>query len=194
MSRPRKNKIAPSDSRAAAGGPELTPDEWAEIQQQFGLTEKPMPTPLSPEEDSALASIARQHQLDRLRVDPLGNEPLASVFGPIILGTSTDSNKELAGDLFCKLLENGTSEMVEGFLKRVSTLKRNHEALPHRNGFAYFAYCRFVEAAGKEPTKSQLKKFIIARPEEYRDQPSPDGKKEWTELWKRSGLFTLQDR
>ncbi|GAA5130807.1 hypothetical protein GCM10023212_41110 [Luteolibacter yonseiensis] len=105
-----------------------------------------------------------------------------------------DFERQTAGDLLVRVVEKFTADQADDFFKRLISLKRNHEALPHRNGFAYLAYCRYIEATGKEPTKPQLRKYIVARPEEFKDQPSPEDKKGWSRLWKESGLFTLKER
>jgi hypothetical protein len=167
MSRNKKHKSAPLDRRAHEEIPE---DEW-------------------------MAATARQLQLDRLRIDQFNDDPqLAGILADAIAGKASEFSRKVAGEVLLGAVENLTADEAEVFFKRVVTLKRNHEQLPHRNGFALFAYSRFIEETGKEPTKAKLRAFITARPEDYKDQPAAEDKKGWTRLWEQSGLFDLPGR
>jgi len=143
-------------------------------------------------DEKALAPIVRQMALNSLRVDPHGDEPLSCILAPVIRKRGSTSDKELAGKMFVHLLENGTADQAETFFRRVMTLKRNFEQLPHRNGFAYYAYSMFIEENGFEPTKARLKKYILARPDIYKDMPRAADSKAWFRLWDESGLFALE--
>jgi hypothetical protein len=142
-------------------------------------------------EPDNFAAMFRQSQINRLRVDQLGDEPLACVLAPVILKRASAGEIELAGEMFVHMLADCTADQAEAFFKRVVTLKRNAEGLPHRNGFAYYAYARFIEETGREPSKAELKRYILARREIYRDAPGEGDKEGWTRLWIAAGLFTL---
>ena len=142
-----------------------------------------------------LAAVVRQSGLDKARVDPLNQDPmLACVLAGIIMRDASEHARDSAGKMLVGAVENFTADEAEAFFRRIVSLKRNHENLRHRNGFAVFAYSRFIEETGKEPTKSELRKFVVARPETFKDQPGAEDKKGWTRLWKDSGLFALPDR
>jgi len=167
MSRPKKQKTAPLDMRAHE---EIPDDEW-------------------------MAATARQTQLDRLRVDQFNDDPqLASVLADAIMGGASEFSRKVAGEVLLGAVENLTADEAEAFFKRVVTLKRNHEQLPQRNGFAFFAYSRYIEETGREPSKPELKAYLMARRETFRETPDEEDGKGWTRLWKQSGLATLASR
>jgi hypothetical protein len=167
MSRPKKQKTEPLDMRAHE---EVLADEW-------------------------MAGVARQIQLDKLRVDPLNDDSqLACVLAASILGTASEYNRKVAGEVMIDAVENLTADEAEAFFKRVVTLKRNREQLAHRNGFAFFAYSRYIEETGREPSKPELKAYLMARRETFRETPDEEDGKAWTRLWKQSGLATLAPR
>jgi len=170
IGRPTKSKPAKNDLRTAAPEPPL----------------------MSAEEELRFSRICRQSVLDQARVDPYGDEPLSCVFAPVILKRGAEWEKDDAGKLLVGLLESYTADQIEAFFKRVVQLKRNAESLAHRNGFAYYAYSMFLEETGREPSKRELKKYIVARREVYKVQPAPGDKKGRTNLWRDSGLFTLR--
>ena len=167
MSRNKKQKPAPLDMRAHEEIPE---DEW-------------------------MAATARQTQLDRLRIDQFNDDPqLASVLVDALMGGASDFSRKVAGEVMLGAVENLTADEAEAFFKRVVTLKRNREQLPHRNGFAFFAYSRYIEETGREPSKPELKEYLMARRETFRDLPAAEDGKAWTRLWVKSGLASLAAR
>jgi hypothetical protein len=167
MSRPKKQKTEPLDMRAHE---EIPDDEW-------------------------MAATARQTQLDRLRVDQFNDDPqLASVLADAILGGASEFSRKVAGEVLLGAVENLTADEAEAFFKRVVQMKRNREQLAHRNGFAFFAYSRYLEETGREPSKPELKAYLMARRETFRDLPAAEDGKGWTRLWQESGLATLAAR
>jgi len=146
---------------------------------------------MSPEEELRFSRTCRQQALDVLSVDPLNNEPLSCILGPIITGSAGAFDKELAGKMFVGLLEGGTVEQTAAFFKRVLALKGKAKDA-HPNGFYYYAYSNFIEENGFEPSKAGLKKFILARPDTYRGMPGATDWKAWGRLWEDSGLFALE--
>ena len=138
-------------------------------------------------------SLFHQIEIDRARVDPFNDEPLACVLAPVILDRATESEREFVGELFASVLATGTPEQIKGFFARVARLTANAEQ-PHRNSLAYFGYARFVEETGREPSKPELKAYLLARPETFKGLPANDAKSEWTDLWKACGLSGLANR
>ena len=109
----------------------------------------------------------------------------------MILGRATDGEKRLAKELFAHVLENSTPEQAAAFFARVRRLKESAELPPHRNAFAYYAYSSFIEETGREPSKPELRKYIVARKGAFRDAPTPEDGKAWHRLWEDCGLFEL---
>ena len=138
-------------------------------------------------------TLFHQIEIDRARVDPFNDEPLACVLAPVLLNRATDAEKAFAGELFANVLATGTPEQIAGFFARVEKLAANAEQ-PHRNAYAYFGYARFISEAGREPSKPELRDYLLARPETHKGMPALDDKKAWTRLWESCGLFTLPPR
>ena len=142
------------------------------------------------EERDNLAAIFRQAEINRLRVDPYGEEPLACVLADVLLNRATDAEREFAARLFADAAATATADQLAAFFARVENMKRN-AGQPHRNAAAYFGYARFIQETGREPIKPELKAYLLARPETYKGMPESDDKKAWTRLWVDCGLFTL---
>jgi hypothetical protein len=145
------------------------------------------------EPGETLAHIGRQSFIDELRADPFGGEPLAGVFGALLLGRATDNQKTFAGNLIADVIATTNAEQLAAFFDRVAKMKRTAEQA-HRTARAYLSYCRFIEATDREPSKAELKNFLSARPSEYPGMPPEDDKKAWTRLWQDAGLQTLPPR
>lgn len=154
-------------------------------------TREPVDTRTDVEPGDHLARVGRQFFLNELRTDPLGDEPLACILGPVILRRATDGEKQLAKELFTHILETGTAEQVTAFFARVRRLKESAELPPHRNALAYYAYSSFIEETGREPSKPELRKYIVARREIFKGAPAPEDGKAWHRLWEDCGLFEL---
>jgi hypothetical protein len=165
MSRPRKRKLPPPDRRPESEG-EL-PEHWP--------------------------AVLRQKSVNQLRVDPKGDEPLSGILGDVILCRASADDEDLAGKMFLAVLKAPDPSVAEQFFRRVMRLKLNAVA-PHRNAFAYYAYGRFIEDAGREPSKTELRAYIEARRNEFKEAPGEDDPKGWTRLWKESGLSGLATR
>lgn len=141
----------------------------------------------------ASVSLFHQMEIDRARVDPFNDEPLACILAPVLLNRATDAEREFVGNLFADAARTCTAAQLAAFFARVAKLALNAEQ-PHRNAYAYFAYARFIEATGREPSKPELKAYMLARPETFKGTPAGDEKKQWTRLWADSGLSELADR
>jgi hypothetical protein len=149
---------------------------------------------LDPQEDDAwTAEIARNAALETLRVDPYNSEPIACTLAPVLLDRASDSEKKMVGELFATALAKMNADQLAAFFRRVEKLKVASEQ-PHRNFAAYLAYERFIKTTGREPSKPELKQYIIARPESFKAMPPEDDKKAWTRIWDESGLSSLSAR
>jgi hypothetical protein len=158
---------------------------------------KPSREPLDMRTDEqpgdVFAAIDRQAVLNQLRADPFGDEPLACILGPVILGRATAADKQLTGEIFAAILETSTPDQLAAFFARIHKMKVNADMPPHRNAFAYYAYSNYIGETGREPSKQELRKYITARREIYKDAPQdgPDDGKAWHRLWQDCGLFEL---
>lgn len=143
--------------------------------------------------EDGFTPLMRQHAMNRLRVDPLNEEPLADCFASVILNRSTPEEDKFAGELFVGLLKKQDPAVVAQAFRRIMMLVSN-AGMPHRNAFAFHAYCLFIEEAGREPSKPELRSYIEARRDRFTDAPCAEDKKGWDRLWKGSGLSDLRSR
>jgi len=90
------------------------------------------------------------------------------------------------GKLVIKYLREGSMEQAEELFADLVKFKRNFEELPRREAYAWTALRDYWKQVGRSPSKRELRKFMEARRETYREQPSPD--RPWADLWKESGL------
>lgn len=88
--------------------------------------------------------------------------------------------------MLAHLLRDGSEERLKEFFNQLLKLKRAADNLPPREAFAWLALQDYEVEVGRWPNKMELRKFMEARREAYRDQPAPDGP--WTRLWDESGL------
>ena len=142
--------------------------------------------------------IARNNTLGSLLVDPSSQEPLARTFAPFIVGIFTSDNERLlveraTGELLARALRILPSDELGEFFKMLCRLKKNLEA-PRRNLFAFLAYAMFSDENGREPSKPELKAYILQHKDIYRDKPDAGDGKGWTRVWKQSGLFNLSEK
>lgn len=205
MSRPRKTKHEPSDWRSIEKpAPDYSDPEVAQslkdtVKELIGI-EVPDDDPcFDPSLDrneayADMASMARQHFIDKLRVDPKGDMPtISGIFGRVILDRSTDFDDDRVGKLLVKALKHPDPAVADRLFRQILKMKDNANQ-PHRNAFAYFAYTRFIEETEREPSKPELREYIEARREQYKDAPGPGDKAGWHRLWEESGLSDLNSR
>lgn len=188
-------------SAKKSGRPKKTKEPQGDLRAPF----KPWPdTPQSrkrtPEKNAELAEDFRQMflqmNLDRVRVDPLNDEPwLAQELASVICGHwRTKQGDEDAASLFLYALTELNADQAEDLFRRVVKLKRNRESPPHPAAWAMFAYYNFTHDNGKEPTKDQLRKYICEHHETYPAHPPLDADSSWRDLWRLAGLFNLPSK
>jgi hypothetical protein len=103
--------------------------------------------------------------------------------------------RDRVGKALSYAVEHFSAEEAAELFGIIVKLKKNHEQEgSQKNAWALAAYNDFINQTGSEPSKPQLKEFILARKEKYRQRPDPEDKTGWTRLWKASGLFGLRDR
>ncbi|MEI6676319.1 MAG: hypothetical protein WCO57_14210 [Verrucomicrobiota bacterium] len=194
MARPKRIRLETPDNRTTPGAPgkPLSDEMRKFIEAVIGHPLPPDPPPLSPEAAADCDSFRRQVTLDSLHVDPKNSEPLSRLFAPVILNRGSEAEKTTAGQILVEILAHGTAEEAGAFFKRVLTLKKESENPPPPNSYVYYAYSMFIEENGFEPTRSRLKKYILARRSIYKVVPEATDTKGWLRLWDESGLFMLE--
>jgi hypothetical protein len=184
MSRPKKAKKSPTDRRVpfkpwpdtpAARKHKRTKEEQDQLTEQF-------------------RTMALDSHVDKLHVDPLEDEPLAADLAPLIRGNFSESDKEIAAELFILALAGMSADDAESFFKRIVKLKRTHEGLVHPAAWVMLAYRNYMTETHREPSKQQLREYICARSAIYKAHPPADDKSGWRDLWKQSGLFDLPSK
>jgi len=198
--RPPKTKRPPMDTRVTLDSPVFAPADWAFIRdllksENLGAS-FPEESPENPpwatgEKLEIFNAVARLRMTQRLLVDPYGDNPdAARLFAEIMLGKPSDSTKQIVGAVLVSAIKNFPSAELEKFFRLICDMKKNVEK-PQRNAFAHLAYSVFILEVGREPTRHELKKYIIARPDIYKGQIGPEDYKGWDRLWDDSGLFGL---
>jgi len=153
------------------------------------------PNSFPPLTAAACAAAKRLLSANQLLFDPLNEDPSFSLLlAQLTITWDDDVFRKGLGDMMVDILEKCSADETEALFKRFVTLKRNVERPPHRNCYAIAAYNNFIFDTGKEPSKCHLRKYMMARLEEYRDQPAPGDAKGWTRLWRDTGLFKLPER
>jgi hypothetical protein len=161
MSRPRKRKLEPRARRVTDEG----------------------------KVDDLSVPLGQLH-INTLRADPVGDHPLAVVLGSVILDRGLPSCEELAGKMFVAVLKHPDPAVATRFFRSIMAMKAN-VSQPHRNAYAFHAYARFIEETGREPSKPELRAYIEARRNEFKDAPSAGDKAGWARVWKAAGLSDL---
>jgi len=104
-----------------------------------------------------------------------------------------NEQKAFVADLFGELTRTSTPQQLTAFFARVGKLAHNIEQ-PHRNAFVYYGYSRFIEETGREPSKNDLKNYLLEDTKSFKGLPPSDDKKAWTRLWSETGLSSLLSR
>lgn len=144
-----------------------------------------------------IAEHFRERNIDwieaSIRVDPLNDDSeMALWLGRLICGIrDEDEERHLGRNLFIRAVAELTADEAEAMFERIVKLKRNYEGFRHRNAWAYLAYRNFMSEFEKEPTKRELKSFILSRPGIYQEAPQKEDFKAWERMWDGAGLHEL---
>jgi hypothetical protein len=140
-----------------------------------------------------LQNVRRKTSLEYAITDPFEMEKMpAKAFGYTLLANDPDEDASM-GAMLCGMMRDMSADSLQSLFDAIIRMKRNSDFL-HRNSYAYYAYCKYLEAYGTEPTKYALKTYILEHPRQYKDAPSEDDKTGWTRLWKAVGLENLKSR
>ncbi|MEY4569971.1 MAG: hypothetical protein RLZZ398_1410 [Verrucomicrobiota bacterium] len=191
--RPPKDLRIKSDGEMVSRLHEVYAEVRAAIESATAVSPPELPK-FTPDQLREIRIGRAFESLDLLWADPFGDDILAPFFTPILFGDSSPMLERIVGDFFVTSLKTFPSSALEKIFQGVLALKRNIETniiSPHRNFFAYQAYLQFVIETGRDPSKPELKDYILARRETYKDAPSKDDPRGWTRLWVASGLSLL---
>jgi len=151
--------------------------------------------PLIPDADAPTVDMVvelRKRAID-MHADPFGDrwEFPGLWFFPQSLEMTHEDNDNAARQLVANLIRS-TPEEFDRITKTILKMKLNFAANPTRQSYLLTACADFIEQAGFVPAKSELKKYILARLETYKDTPSPDDKAGWNRLFKQALLHRLE--
>ena len=96
------------------------------------------------------------------------------------------------GKLLIKSMASDKPEHFKDLVSALTKIKNNIDRPIPREAHAWSAAGDYWKEIGSPPSKVELRKYMIARPEKYSDQPSPDAP--WTRLWIDSGLTDFWER
>lgn len=176
--------------------------------------EKPYPLAITRPDDDSDSDKYKKHVLSSLTVDPCsehneilwivtrsGTKEVLNIYvkkwvahSHVMTGIATEKQKQIAADEYIENLASMTAEQMKDFFNVILAYKEQIAMGRSRIFFAVQACYDYMEEAGKQPSKPQLKRFILARKDIYADTPSENVKSEWTRLWKEAGLDGLANR
>lgn len=97
------------------------------------------------------------------------------------------------GEIMTAAIQDYTTDELKELFDNILKMKANREFL-HRNSYAYLAYCQFISETSREPSKKELKEYIVARSDRYKDAPIKGDGKGWTRVWEEAGLTKLKSK
>jgi hypothetical protein len=154
--------------------------------------------------DSA-SVVTMLHHMAILRVDPDRTNYTAqessiaiSVAFPVMPEIFDHINFELnsdwLGERMFELLANEKSETIEQVFSDIVRMKKQAENPPSRAYWAFLGYIALFTKKGTEPSKSDLRKYMVTNQSTYKNLPSEGDGKGWTRLWESAGLTLLRQR
>lgn len=152
-----------------------------------------------PPSDPVFPALARR-RLSKLSVDPTWTENLSELgFADLIAGAPDFARtKEITGIYMTHVLRNAPIDAVEEFFHRLVLMRREHDKQSqdkHRHWHVLKGYLDYLsETENRQPSKPELKEYLIARKSIYKNLPDEADKPGWTDAWKGAGLNELTDR
>lgn len=151
-----------------------------------------------PPTDPAFLPSARRH-LARLSVDPTMTENLADLgFADLITGNHLSRTKEITGIYMTYIYQKAPIAAVEEFFRRLMAMRTNCEKRPQDKGRLWNflrGYIDYVEeTGGRQPSKPELKAYLLARTDKYFNLPDSGDHKAWTRMLKETCLDQLANR
>jgi hypothetical protein len=150
-----------------------------------------------PPSDPVFPALARR-RMDRLSVDPTWTEGLAEFFGPVITGKATEKGKAYAGAIIANAMEKASAVALAELFSRIMAMKKEAGSPAtgkHRHWHVLRGYLDYLsETESRQPSKPELKDYLLARKSIYKNLPDELDKPGWTEAWKGAGLKDLANR
>ena len=151
--------------------------------------------PFKPDADApTIDSVGdlRKRAID-MHTDPYGDrwEFPGLWFFPQALEMTHEDNDNAARQLVTDLIRSDPEEF-DRLTKTILKMKLNFAAEPTRQSYLLMACADFIELTGFVPAKSELKEYVLARREIYKDTPSPEDKAGWNRLFKQALLHRLE--
>ena len=195
MSRPKKTRRYFVNNRTPKG---VLFDHAASIARALKT-----PLGVEPEAPEAptKAELAERHReirigaLKRLRIDPMGkHEELSLFMAPVLVRIDGEDDlvRNECREWLANVIASKTADDAETMFKGIAELKRELEIDPHKNFSAFLAYHHFIESTRREPSRRELKKFILENPKQYRGMPQTKDSEGWDRLWNDCGLAGLK--
>jgi hypothetical protein len=145
-------------------------------------------SPLDPDFNAA-------RQLAFLAIDPKGSDSLSLIFEQVISGKPSKTSLTYAGLRTACMIRDAPADVLEEFFRRIILLKRESEKTDgekDRNWHVLKGFIDFEEEAGRKPrSKSELKAFLLARKETYKNLPDEGDGTGWTRAFKAGCLDGL---
>ncbi len=96
------------------------------------------------------------------------------------------------------VIEKAPASTLEDLFRRILAMKREAEKSPqdkHRHWHVLKGYLDYLsETENRQPSKPELKEYLIARRNIYKNLPDKLDKPGWSDAWKGAGLDDLKDR
>lgn len=134
----------------------------------------------------------------RRHADPY-NDLVPYFLGPLatILTQKVDLDREddphtETGSWLITMIKLLSPEDCKKMFASILKAKENAIAPPSRQSHCLRACAEFIREVERPPTKPELKKYILARADQFADMPSEDDKKGWTRLWEDTNLDGLE--
>jgi len=148
---------------------------------------------------SNTARSIRKSNIKTLREQPFGQCFAGDIFGPVASGTATAQQHKSAGEVVCHFLERRDLKAVKKLFREIERIKGQIDGQKlsndHCNAIAYQAYSAYIEITGREPTKGELKDYILKNPERFKGGFPAKGEDEkgWTRVLAAAGLKGLKN-
>jgi len=142
-----------------------------------------------------LQKLIRKFKFESLAANPKSKpmgfaSSLSSVFE---ISARDPADTQFFGEIMTVAIQDSTTDELKELFDHILKMKANREFL-HRNSYAYLAYSHFINETSREPSKWELKEYIVARSDRFKDAPSKNDNKGWTRLWKEAGLNKLKSK
>jgi hypothetical protein len=127
----------------------------------------------------------------RSKADPFRKADYGAlvVFAPILAGMADDGWKACIGKGIAEIMAENNADQLKIFFDAIVEMKRNIESdVNERSNHAVAAYFRFQKEHERNPSKLDLKKFIVENPKVYPGFPKDIANTEWTRIWKNADM------